>query len=198
MSAEEFTNDAEILRMTDLLDDVVNDYQKKLDDAEQSVEARESAFFKIGVELVEANKVIKLQEPKNKGIGKSKFAALKINVAAKLGKNRSNVDKVVKVAEFCEKDVYDKYKSRLPSSWSSLYLISGYDEKKLDKLMENSEINAGISRADLAKKLVKKPKKKIHELKMISPIKITKEDIELFREFLESNNVFEGWTIKTK
>lgn len=64
--------------------------------------------------------------------------------------------------------------------------------------MENSEINAGISRAELAKKLVKKPKKKIHELKMISPIKITKEDIELFREFLESNNVFEGWTIKTK
>jgi hypothetical protein len=28
MSAEEFTNDAEILRMTDLLDDVVSDYQK--------------------------------------------------------------------------------------------------------------------------------------------------------------------------
>jgi hypothetical protein len=94
--------------------------------------------------------------------------------------------------------MYTKHKDRLPSSWSSLYLISGYDEKKLDKLMENSEINADISRVELAKKLIKKPKKKVHELKMISPKKITKEETELFKEFLENNDVFEGWTIKTK
>jgi hypothetical protein len=46
--------------------------------------------------------------------------------------------------------------------------------------------------------LIKKPKKKTHELKIISPKKATKEEIELFEEFLQSNNVFEGWTIKTK
>jgi hypothetical protein len=198
MSAEEFINDEDIVRMTNLLNDVVSDYQKKLDDAQQSVEARESAFFKIGIELVQANKAIKINDPEKKGIVKSKFAALKMNVANKLGKNRNNVDKVVKVAEFCETEMYAKYQNRLPSSWSSLYLISNYDEKKLDKLMENSEINAEISRAELAKKLIKKPKKKVHELKMISPKKVTKEDIELFREFLESQNIFEGWTIKTK
>jgi hypothetical protein len=198
MSAEEFISDAEILRMTNLLDDVVSDYQKKLGDAEQSVEAKESAFFEIGIKLVEANKAIKIKHPKEQAIAKNKFTALKMNVATKLKKHRSNIDKVVRVADFCETNHYKSYKDRLPSSWSSLYLISGYDEKKLDKLMENSEINADISRVELAKKLIKKPKKKVHELKMISPKKITKEETELFKEFLENNDVFEGWTIKTK
>jgi hypothetical protein len=198
MSAEEFISDEDIVRMTNLLDDVLSDYQEKLQDAQISANVRESAFFKIGVKLVEVNKEIKRQEPDKKGVAKSKFAALKINVSAKLGKNRNNIDKVVKVAEFCETEMYTKYESRLPSSWSSLYLISGYDEKKLDKLMENAEINAGISRADLAKKLVKKQKKKVHELKMISPIKVTQKNIELLREFLENNDIFEDWKIKTK
>jgi hypothetical protein len=200
MSAEEFTKDEEILRMTNLLDNVISDYQDKLKDAEQSVETKESAFYEIGVELAKANKAIKLQHPQKKEevIAKNKFTALKLNVASKLKKHRSNIDKVVRVAEFCETTHYTKHKERLPSSWSSLYLISGYDEKKLDKLMENSEINSDISRVELAKKLIKKPKKKTHELKIISPKKATKEEIELFEEFLQSNNVFEGWAIKTK
>jgi hypothetical protein len=195
MSEEEFISDADIVRMTNLLDDVLSDYQEKLQDAQISANVRESAFFKIGVKLVEVNKEIQRQEPDKKGVAKSKFAALKINVSAKLGKNRSNIDKVVKVAEFCETPHYAKYENRLPNGWSSLYLISSYDEKKLDKLMENSEINAGISRAELAKKLDKKPKKIIYGLKIISPNRMSKKEIDLFKDLIDTNDILKGWTI---
>ena len=127
-----------------------------------------------------------------------KFTELKAKVATRIGKNKNNIDKVVKVATFIETDNYKTYQASLPSSWGALYLVSGLDDEKLSTLMADKEITNSITRDELAEKVkvIKNPDKKTNQRITIvieGGTKATNDDLLKLKKYLKRE--FRVWTI---
>ncbi len=168
---------------------LISEYQDKSASSEKSVEEKETAFFEIGKKLHQISKEL---------ADKKKFTELKATVATRIGKNKNNIDKVVRVATFIETDNYKKYQASLPSSWGALYLVSGLDDEKLSKLMADKEITNSITRDELAEKVkvIKNPDKKTNQRITIvieGGTKATNDDLLKLKKYLKRE--FRVWTI---
>lgn len=168
---------------------LISEYQEKSESSEKSVEEKETVFFEIGKKLHQISKEL---------ADKKKFTELKATVATRIGKNKNNIDKVVRVATFIETDNYKKYQTSLPSNWGTLYLVSGLDEEKLSTLMTDKQITNSITRDELAEKvkLIKNPDKKPNQRITIvieGGSEATNDELLKLEKYLKRE--FRVWTI---
>jgi hypothetical protein len=196
--------DIEDLDVTDYLEEVdglIDEYKQKLESSEKSVDESEATFFEIGKKLHQLNlNLIDEDSGKKQKVAKKKFTKLKENVATKIGKNRNNIDKVVKVAKFVETDDYKTHKKRLPSSWGTLYLVSGLKEKQLETLMSDKEVGNTITRDALAEKIKKikgEGKTQNHRVTIVieGGAEATKEQLLQLQKYLKRE--FKVWVISS-
>jgi hypothetical protein len=195
--------DDEVVKYDDAINSLVTEYKTNIDLAEKSNEASESVFFELGKKLVTIESEILNSHPENKIKAKKLFAAFKIRTAKKIDKHSNNLDKVVKVAKFCETANYTKYQNRLPSGWGALYLVCGLEDEKLDGLMLDSEINSEIVRTKLAEKVksIKHPEavKKDHKVKITieGGAEPTVEELAKLQKYLKGQKEFKRWQISS-
>ena len=158
----EMTDDEEVYKYDEYVSKLIEDYNTSIKQIEENSDLSDSVFFDMGKKLLEVQKKISEDNKDDKEVKKI-FAAFKLRVSKQIKKNISNVDKVYKVAEFCETETYKKHQDRLPSGWGTLYLLLSFkkekngkkelDTTKIDELMSNSEITKDIKRSDLIKKI---------------------------------------------
>jgi hypothetical protein len=178
-----------VVDYTAQVENLISEYQVKSESSEKSVEEKENAFFEIGKKLHQISKEL---------ADKKKFTELKTTVAKRIGKNRNNIDKVVKVATFIETDNYKKYHASLPSSWGALYLVSSLDEEKLSALMTDEKITSAITRDELAEKIraIKNPDKKTNQRITIvieGGVEATNDELLKLKKYLKRE--FKVWKI---
>lgn len=209
----DMTNIAEVVKYDEDVSKLIDDYNSKIKEAKDNAELSDVAFFDMGKRLIEVQKKIQgdNQEPVK---AKKIFAAFKLRVSEKISKDISNVDKVFKVAEFCETDTYKKHQDRLPSGWGTLYLLLSFkkekdgkkelDTKKIDKLMSDTEITKDIKRSELIEKInvLKNPKKVIKKEIVITiegEVKLTAEELQQQLQELQKHldEKFNQWKITT-
>jgi hypothetical protein len=168
---------------------LISEYQEKSESSEKSVEEKETVFFEIGKKLHQISKEL---------ADKKKFTELKATVARRIGKNKNNIDKVVRVATFIETDNYKKHQASLPSNWGTLYLVAGLDEEKLSTLMTDKQITNSITRDELAEKvkLIKNPDKKTNQrITIVIEGGTTATNDELLKLEKYLKREFRVWTI---
>jgi hypothetical protein len=161
---------------------LVNDYNRQVKDAKDNATLSDIAFLDIGKKLLDVQKKISqdIKREENKEDDqkvKKVFAAFKLRVAEQVNKNISNVDKVYKVAQFCETETYEKYKDRLPSGWGTLYLLLSFKKEKdehgkkefntdaINELMSDFEVTKDIKRSKLIEKIdaIKTPNRVVNK-----------------------------------
>lgn len=192
--AKDMIEDNDVVKYDGELSELIETYNQEIKKVKDDTELSNLAFFDMGKKLIEVEKKIKDDNAESQK-AKKIFAAFKFRVSKQINKNISNVDKVFKVAQFCETETYKKYENRLPSGWGTLYLLLSLkddkkeiDVSKIDDLMLDADITKGIRRADLIRKIekIKEPNKVIKQ-----KITITIEDgIELTQEKLKEFQVF--------
>ncbi len=207
-------NDENVIKYDDDVSKLIDDYNAQIKQAENNAELSDVAFFDMGKKLREVEKKIIADNPAQKTTdtettAKKVFAAFKKRVSIKINKNISNVDKVYKVADFCETETYQKYQDRLPTSWGTLYLLvslkddkKDLDTAKIDKLMSDNAIVKNIKRSELIKKIngLKNPKKVINQKVTITfegSIEATQEQLKELQEYLNKNKKFkkQKWNV---
>jgi hypothetical protein len=164
---KEFTNDKEVIQYDNEVSNLIDMYNQKMDLARTNSNDSDIAFFDMGKKLIEIQKKIQSDYKEDSAKSKKIFSAFKLRTSNKINKHISNIDKVCKVANFCETETYKKYANRLPNSWGTLYLLlslidtSNSDTTKLDLLMSDTEIVKDITRSQLAEKIsaIKNPDK---------------------------------------
>lgn len=206
--AKEMTNDQEVIQYDNEVLSLIDTYNKQMELANSSSHSFDMAFFDMGKKLIDIENKIENDNGDDKVKSKKVFAAFKIRISEKIKRNISNIDKVVKVAKFCETETYKKYEERLPNSWGTLYLLLSLkdNEKKLDiakidALMSDSEIIKEISRSELMKKIAaiknsdKVIKKKV-TIAIEGGIEPTQEQLEKLQKCL--NRTFKKqWNVTT-
>jgi hypothetical protein len=195
--ASELIDTDEVTKYDNEVTTLIESYTSKSSEVIKDSEKCEDTFLEIGSKLVEIEKTIK-REIDNKRTARTYFSAFKKRVAKQVNRNESNVEKVVKVAKFCETPSYKNNKDKLPRSWGTLYLVCGLDDAKITKLMSDSEVIHSITRSDLAKKIdfIKNPEKK-EEYKVTITVKSghkpTYDELAKLKKYLK--NSFKDWEI---
>jgi hypothetical protein len=106
------------------------------------IQASESTLLKIGSELAYVSSNMTDKE----------FKDLKKETADRLGNDKSNIDKVIKISR---NSGIRKYKEKLPTGWSSLYLLCQIEPKDFDSFMAHSDVNTLTTRTELRSKINK-------------------------------------------
>lgn len=210
---KEMIENPEVSKYDNDISELIENYNLKMKAAQDNEELSDVAFLDMGKKLREVEKKIIEDNPAKKTTGtettaKKVFAAFKLRIAKKINKHPSNVDKVYKVAEFCETETYQKYQNRLPSGWGTLYLLLSLkddkkqlDIEKIDELMLDRTITKDIKRSDLIKKIasIKTPNKIIKQKVTIiieGGVKPTQEQLEKLQEFLSKTREFKKqWNV---
>jgi hypothetical protein len=198
VKADDLLDSEIVIKYTNEITDLLTSYKEKEEQSNTSVEAMDSEFLAIGNKLIGIEESIHKNNP-NKITARTLFAATKRKVAKLIKKDDSNVEKVVKVAKFCStSEHYKNNKNKLPSSWGTLYLLTGLDKKQLDSLFEDKEINASITRDALSKKIsaIKNPNNKtIHKISIsVGQEKASDENLNRLKNYLKKN--FPSWEVK--
>ncbi len=161
----------DVTKYDEELSKLIESYNQEIEKIKDDTELSNTIFSDMGKKLIEVEKKIK-DDNETPQKAKKVFAAVKLRVSQKIHKNISNVDKVFKVAKFCETETYKKYKDRLPRGWGTLYLLLSLkddkkeiDVSKIDNLMLDAEITTDIKRSELIKKIdaIKNPNKVINK-----------------------------------
>lgn len=208
LKAKDMTNDQEVIQYDNEVSSLIDTYNKQIELAKSSSNSSDIAFFDMGKKLIDIEKKIENDNQENKIKSKKIFAAFKIRISEKIKRNISNIDKVVKVAKFCETETYKKYEERLPNSWGTLYLLfslknneKNLDIAKIDALMSDAEIIKEISRSKLMKKISaiknsdKVIKKKI-TIAIEGGIEPTQEQLKDLQKYL-SKKFKKQWNVTT-
>lgn len=212
LKVSEMTNNAEVVKYDDDVSELIEVYKAQVQEAKDNAEMSDVAFFDMGKKLLEVEKKIKNDNAEKDA--KKVFAAFKLRISEKINKNISNVDKVFKVAQFCETDAYKQYQDRLPTGWGTLYLLLSLkkekdgkkelDIKKIDKLMSDVAITKDIKRSELVEKInvLKNPRQVIKKEIVITiegEAKLTAEELQQQLQELQKHldEKFNQWKITT-
>ena len=207
---KEMTDHQDVTKYDNKLSKFIETYNQEIKKVKDDTELSNIAFFDIGKELIAVQNEINNDNKAEPKKAKKVFAAFKLRVADKINKNISNVDKVFKVAQFCETDIYKNHEDRLPSGWGTLYLLLSLkndkkelDTVKIDKLMLDTEITQDIKRADLIKKIdaLKNPNKidkKEVVIKIEGGEEPTQEQLDELQQHLNKTRLFKKqWNVTT-
>lgn len=164
MATQESKDVIDVSEYLNQIGDALNEYQEKEKVCKEDGEQLNYAFYSIGEKLLSVRGGIYSSDV-TPVEAKKIFSVVRKQVADKVGRHKSNVDKVVKAADFVASPSYKKYKDKLPqvSSWGTLYLFyalrDGKSEEKdggvkfkegvIDEIMQNEEVTATITREKL-------------------------------------------------
>jgi hypothetical protein len=112
------------------------EYNQVSKETSKAVNGYEKTLLKIGVELVYAST----------NLTDAQFFKLKAEVAAKIGNDESNINKVVKIAK--HRAIMDN-KDRLPTGWGSLYLLTKIEPEYFDEFMADSGVSEFSTRKQI-------------------------------------------------
>lgn len=206
LTVKDMKDNDEVVKYDGYVSQLVKDYNTSIEKVKENSDESDSVFFDMGKKLLEVQKKIS-EDNKDDKQAKKIFSAFKTRVSEKIKKNISNVDKVYKVAEFCETETYQKYQNRLPSGWGTLYLLLSLkddkkelDTAKIDELMLDGTITKDIKRSDLIRKIesIKNPNQVIKKKVIITieeGVEPTQEQLNELQKYLNRKFKKPKWQI---
>ena len=198
----EMLEDKDVIKYDDEILTLVKEYTENNSLAIESIESSDYKFLEIGKKLLLIEETIAKENGDNQVRAKKLFAAFKLRTSKKIDKNISNVDKVIKVAQFCQTENYLTYKERLPKGWGALYFLCNLTDGQITTLMEDEEINSTIARHKLVTKInaIKNPEgNKDHKVKIVikGGMTPTNEQLVKLQRYLSNQKEFKQWQISS-